>query len=133
MHFINNDFTSSAENLLKMSNTVPLHVDRIKQMACEVFKIVNILAPTNIRVLITLKNSTSNFRTVNQTTMPQEIRTRYGLKSFHNGAAKIWNSLLNTLRKRNLFLSSVDYSASGKVQLVDVLHALLNTLCMVFK
>ena len=38
---INNDNTSPSVLLLKSTNTQPLHVRRLKQMACEVFKIAN--------------------------------------------------------------------------------------------
>ena len=41
LRFINNDFTSSLQDLLSSTSTVPLHVRRMKQMAPEVFKIVN--------------------------------------------------------------------------------------------
>ena len=40
MRFINNDYASTINDLLKSTNTQPLHVRRLKQMACEVFKIV---------------------------------------------------------------------------------------------
>ena len=38
--------------LLKSTNTQPLHVGRLKQMTCEVFKIVNKLSPEYINDLV---------------------------------------------------------------------------------
>ena len=61
LHFINNDFTSSLQDLLSSTSTVPLHVRR-KQMATEVFKIVNDISPEYIKDLITIQNSSYNFR-----------------------------------------------------------------------
>ena len=42
--------------------TEPLHVKRLKLMACEVFKIVNKLSPKYIQDMISIKTSTYNFR-----------------------------------------------------------------------
>ena len=41
LRFISNDYTSLLSTLLTTTNTQPLHIRRLKQMACEVFKIVN--------------------------------------------------------------------------------------------
>ena len=55
IRFINNDFTSSLQAVLASTNTVPLHVRRMQQMASEVFKIVNNISPTYIKDLINIK------------------------------------------------------------------------------
>ena len=62
--FINNDFISSLSELLKLSNTQPFHVRRLKLMACEVYKIVNYFSPQYIRVsdLVNIKISPYDFR-----------------------------------------------------------------------
>ena len=57
LRFINNDFTSSLQDLLSSTSTVPLHVRWMKQMATEVFKIVNDMSPEYIKDLITIQNS----------------------------------------------------------------------------
>ena len=54
LRFINNDFTSSLQDLLSSTSTVSLHVRRMKQMATEVFKIVNDMSPEYIKDLITI-------------------------------------------------------------------------------
>lgn len=99
LRFINNDFRSSLQDLLSSTHTSPLHVGRMKQMASEVFKIVNDMSPEYIKDLITIKNASYNFRNENQATVPQVRSTRYGLRSFRYEAARIWNSLPNELRK----------------------------------
>ena len=62
LRFINNDFTSSLEALLISTNTVHLHVRRMKQIASEVFKIVNNIAPVDIKDLINIKKISLQFQ-----------------------------------------------------------------------
>ena len=62
LRFINNDFVPSLQALLTSTNTVPLHIRRMKQTALEVYKIVNDIAPDYIKDLINIKKSTYNFR-----------------------------------------------------------------------
>ena len=71
-------------------------------MATEVFKIVNDMSPEYIKDLITIQNSSYNFRRENQASIPQLKSTRYGL-SFRYEAARIWNCLSNDLRKAESF------------------------------
>ena len=49
LRFINNDFTPSQQALLTSSNTSPLHVRRMKQMASEVYITVNDIAADYIK------------------------------------------------------------------------------------
>ena len=62
LRFIHNDFQSSSEVLLSLTGTVPLHIKRMKSMACEVFKIVNDLSPQYKQDLVNIKVSNYNFR-----------------------------------------------------------------------
>ena len=86
MRFINNDHTSSLNDLLKSTNTQPLHVHRIKQMACEVFKIINKMSPEYINDLVEIKTLTYNFRAEKQAEVPRVNTTRYGLRPFRSEA-----------------------------------------------
>ena len=72
-------------------------------MATEVFKIVNDMSPEYIKDLITIQNSSYNFRTENQASIPQVKSTKYRLRSFRYEAARIWNCLSNDLRKAESF------------------------------
>lgn len=103
LRFIHNDFQSSTDALLAMSGTSPLHIKRMKLMACEVYKIVNDLSPQYIRDLINIKVSQYNFRSEHQASLPQVNSSRYGLKSFRYEAARIWNSLPNNIRTAESF------------------------------
>ena len=103
LRFINNDFTSSLKSLLTSTNTLPLHVRRMKQMASEVYKIVNDIAPDYIKDLVKIKKSNYNFRRENQASLPAVKSTRYGLRSFRYEAARIWNCLPNDVRLAESF------------------------------
>ncbi|MCW4342517.1 MAG: reverse transcriptase family protein [Candidatus Thiodiazotropha endolucinida] len=103
LRFIHNDFQSSTETLLALSKTVPLHIQRMKLMATEVYKIVNDLSPQYIRDLISTKVSHYDLRGEHKANLPQVSTTRYGLKSFRYEAARIWNSLPNNIRTAESF------------------------------
>ena len=45
-----NQMITEPTHLLKSTNAQPLHVRRIKQMACEVFKIINKMSPEYINL-----------------------------------------------------------------------------------
>ena len=98
MRFIHNDFQSSSEVLLSLTGTVPLHIKRMKSMACDAFKIVNDLSPKYIQDMVNIKVSNYNFRNDQQATLPKVNSTNYGLKSFRYEAVRIWNSLPNNTR-----------------------------------
>ena len=98
LRFINNDYTSSLPDLLMQTNTQPLHVRRMKLMACEVYKVVNDLSPKYINDLINIKKSSYNFRSEKKAEVPRVNSTRYGLRSFRSEAPRIWNSLPKELR-----------------------------------
>ena len=77
LRFIHNDFQSSAEVLLSLTGTFPLHIKRMKFMACEVFKIVNDLSPKYIQDLVNIKVSNYNFRNGQQATLPKVNSTSH--------------------------------------------------------
>ena len=101
--FIYNDYSSMHHDLLKIANTEHFHVKMMKEMACEIFKIVNTrgnIAPTFIQNLIMLKCSQYSLRKDKPTVIPTENTSKYELKSFMHDWPRIWNSLPNELRKR---------------------------------
>ena len=93
-----NDFTSPLSTLLTITNTQPLHIRRLKQMACEVFKIVNNMSPSYISDLVKIKTSVYDFRDQKKADIPRVNSTKYGLRSFRSEAARVWNSLPNEVR-----------------------------------
>ena len=103
LRFIYNDYTSSYENLLKMSKLPSLKIRRLRSMAIESFKILNGRSPLYLNDLIERKNSLYSFRYQNTTVVPQVRTTRYGLKSFRFRASKLWNSLPQKMRDETNF------------------------------
>ena len=105
-HFCSSSSTNKLEKIqssVDLNEQCPLNVRRMKQMASEVYKIVNDIAPDYIKDLINIKKSTYNFRRENQTSLPAVKSTRYGLRSFPYEAARIWNCLPNDLRLAKSF------------------------------
>ena len=96
--FINNDYSSPLSDLLKSTNTQPLHVRRLQQMACEIYKIVNKMSPEYFSDLVKIKSSHYNFRAERQAEVPRVNSSRYRLRSFRSEAARVRNSLPNEIR-----------------------------------
>ena len=73
-------------------------------MSSEVFKIVNNIAPADIKDLINIKKSHYYFSRENQASLPTVKSTRFGLMSFRYQAARIWNCPVpNDLRMTKSF------------------------------
>ena len=87
LRFIYNDHSSTYTDLLESAGTVTLHIKRSKDIACEVFKIVNKLAPSFIHNLVELKYSKYSLRRDKAATIPSAQTSTYGLKSFSHERA----------------------------------------------
>ena len=98
--FIYNDYSSTHHDLLEIANIEHLHVKMMKEMASEVFKIVNSIAPTFIQNFIMLKCSQYSLRKDKTAVIPTANTSKYELKSFMHDWPRIWNSLPNEPRKR---------------------------------
>ena len=98
LRFIFDDHSSSLHELLLKSNTQPLHVRRLKQMAFEVYKIFHQMCPEYIQNLVNLRVSNYNLRGDKIADIPRVNSTRFGLRLFRYEAARVWNSLPNELR-----------------------------------
>ena len=98
LRFVYNDYISSHADLLKTAGAEYLHIKRVKEMAREVFKIVNNIAPTFIENIIALKRSQYSLRNDKSAVIPRANTTKYGLNSFAHEGARIWNSLPNVFQ-----------------------------------
>ena len=88
------DHTYTPSTFLKSTNTQPLHVRRLKQTTCCVFKIVNKVSVNQyIHDLAKIKKNLEK-----ETNVPGVNTTMYGLRSFRSEAAMVWNSLPNEVR-----------------------------------
>ena len=70
----------------------------LRLSAIEVFKCVNKLNPEYLNEMFTIKKCPYNFRDTSILERFKSNTTRYGLKSFRNYGAKIWNLLPNNCK-----------------------------------
>ena len=87
------------EALLERANMPTLHVNRIRLIAIETFKILHKMSPVYLHDLVSYKESNYSFRYDNLADVPRVSTTRYGKSTFSYKAAVVWNSLPNELRK----------------------------------
>ena len=80
------------------AGTEYLHTNRMKYMACEVFKIANEISPLCIQDLIALKHTQYSMRQDYSAVVPPARTTKYGLKSVMHEGPRVWNSLPNDIR-----------------------------------
>ncbi len=99
LRFIYNDKPSNYADLLKSAGTVNLHIKRTKDIACEVYKIVNKLAASFIHNLVALKYSKYSTRRDKAATIfatiPSAQTPTYGHKLFSH---RLWNCFPNEFR-----------------------------------
>ena len=81
MGFINNDHTYNLSTLFKSTNTQPLYVHRLKQIACKVFRIVDNMSPDYINELVKIKISNYDFREERKADVPRVNIIAYGVIS----------------------------------------------------
>jgi hypothetical protein len=85
------DTDSTYEELLTKSKLPTLKIRRIRTIAIETFKIVNITSPLYLHDLITIKQSKYSFRYQNTASIPSTRTTRYGIKTFNRLIFKVGN------------------------------------------
>ena len=99
LRFVFNDTKSCYEELLKKAKITSLYDGRIHKMLIVVFKsLFDTKYPNYLKELFSLRNSKYQLRGKNILTLPKARTTRYGLDSIRYQAARIWNSLSDSLR-----------------------------------
>ena len=93
LRFVYDDHTSTYEELLLKAKIPSLHIQRLRTMAIETFKIVNKLAPPCLQDLIVKKDAKYNFRYHNILDVPVFRTISAGKRSFRYAAPHLWNSL----------------------------------------
>ena len=92
------DFTSTYEELLARDSSVSLQLQRQRQIAVEVYKIMNGLCPVYLRNLIpSIKESANNLGKRN-VSLPDFRKITYGKTSFRFHGSQIWSSLPNCIQ-----------------------------------
>ena len=98
LRYVYNDFVSSYDSLLDRANLATLHLNRIRAIACETYKIVKHTGPSYNHNLIQLRDSSHNTRGSTNAFIPRVRTTRYGQKSLRFYGSKIWNMLPETFK-----------------------------------
>ena len=82
LRFIYNDYSSNYEMLLSKSKLPSLKVRRLRTIALEAFKILNIRTPAYLHDLLTYKNNSYSFRYTNTVGIPQVRTSGHGVVPF---------------------------------------------------
>ena len=99
LRFIFNDSLSSYDELLKKAKIASLYTGRLHKILMVVFK--SLFVPTYpgyLKELFVFRNSSYSLRGKNILTLPIPRTTNYGLECIRYQAAKIWNSLPDSMR-----------------------------------
>ena len=103
LKLIYQDSVSSYEDLLNRANLPTLEIRRLQQVAIMTFKIIHGLAPSYLSHLITKKNVNYNLRNSNRLTRQNNRTTAFGLHSFKEVAARIWDDLPTNIKDNTVF------------------------------
>ena len=95
LRFVLDDYESSYHDLLIQCEVSGIKIVTLRLLAIEVFKCVNKLNPEYLNEMFTIKKCPYDFRDTSILERSKSNTTKYGLKSFRNYGAKIWNLLPN--------------------------------------
>ena len=95
LRFVLDDYGSSYHDLLIQTEVPEIKIMTLRLLAGDVFKCVNKLNPVYLNEMFTIKKCPYDFRDTSVLERSKSNTTRYGLKSFRNYGAKIWNLLPN--------------------------------------
>ena len=93
LRFVLNDYHSNYHDLLIKSEATGIKITTLRLLSIEVYKCVNDLNPEYLNEMFTIKNYPYDCRDNSILERPKSNTTKYGLKSFRNYGAKIWNLL----------------------------------------
>ena len=91
--FVLVDYGSSYHDLLIQSEVPGIKIITFRLLAIELFKCMNELHPEYLNEMFTIKKCPYDFHDTSILERFKANTTRYGLKSFRNYGAKIWNLL----------------------------------------
>ena len=98
LRFVLNDYQSNYHDLLNKSEATGIKIMTLRLLAIEVYKCVNNFNPEYLNEMFTKKNCPYDLRDTCILERPKAYTTQYGLKSFRNYGAKIWNLLPNNCK-----------------------------------
>ena len=102
LKFVFNDRISSYEELLKRANICTLELSRKRAILLEVYKSVKHLSPRFLWDIFTAKEAKYNLRKQNQLSRNCCRTNRFGLNTFKDYGAKLWNTIPDNIKSKDL-------------------------------
>ena len=102
LKFVFNDHISSYEELLKRANICTLELSRKRAILLEVYKSVNHLSPRFLWDIFTAKEAKYNLRKQDQLSRNCCRTNRFGLNTFKDYGAKLWNTIPDNIKSKDL-------------------------------
>ena len=98
LRILYNDFSTSYESLLKMSEETTLHIKRLRLIALFVFKSLHEMGPSYLNSMFTTRESPYAMRNRNTLIQPKCNSVTYGLRSLNYLGPRLWNCLPNSIK-----------------------------------
>ena len=99
LRFVNNDYTSSFQELHINSGVSGIRIMTLRSLAIEVYKCVKQINPVYLNDMFTRKKCSYDLRNDELLVRPKVNTTNYGLKSVRSYGSKIWNLLPQTYKE----------------------------------
>ena len=93
VRFVFKDKNTPYKELLNALGRTTLVEHRVRKIASTVFKLINSKSPICLNELIKPRTSSYELRGKDALRLPKVNTTKYGLKSWHYLAPKIWNNI----------------------------------------
>ena len=107
MRIIYNEYSSDYRTLLKLSQKPSMEIKRLRNLASEMFKMINDLNPSFMKSIFSAK--------LNAIVRPNDISLKarksanFGDKSLTALGAKIWNALPQDIKAENSYVKFKEY------------------------
>ena len=101
LQFVYNDYESGYEELLERAGLSALSLNRLRQLAVEIYKTVNDIGPEYLKEVFSLRKSKYALRGIDNLALekPSIKSTTFGSHSLRAFGAQIWDSIPVDTRK----------------------------------
>ena len=103
LRFVYNDYVTPYHKLLSQANLLSLSMYRIRFLAIEMYKCVNMTNPDFMNVMFKEKSTSYNLRDDNLVFQPKLKTYTFAYRSFKYYGAKLWNNLPANLKRCDSF------------------------------
>ncbi len=99
LRFVLQDFTSNYSELLQKAKMPTLYLSRLRQIATEVYKVMNNIGPDYVKDIFNVKDNLYNMRNTRPLIQPNYNTVTYGRNSIKYKGAMIWNKLPKDIKE----------------------------------